>query len=55
MESYGFLDRRVNVTMFIVLDDIPEIKSALKNCPPDKIYFSYGDLDSLPVGIVESE
>jgi hypothetical protein len=54
MEGYGFLDSRINISMFIVMDDNSELMDTIKNTTPDRVYFSYGDLDTLPVGIVES-
>ena len=54
MENHGFLNSHINVTMFIVLNDNSVIMESIKNCTPDRVYFSYGDLDTLPVGIVES-
>lgn len=54
-ESLGFLDSHLMVTLFYIASDIDENIDVMKRCKPEKIYFSYGDLDTLPIGIIEAE
>jgi len=47
--KFGFLDSRIKIHMFYnTFSDVDEI-SNIRNIPADRIYFSWGDLDMLPV------
>ena len=52
LNKHGFLDSRIKLQIFIssateILDEL----NKLETLPPDKMHFSFGDIDSLPVRI----
>lgn len=51
LTKHGFLDSRINLHLFY--DSYREVDEIgkLKIITADKIHFSYGDIDSLPVSI----
>jgi GNAT superfamily N-acetyltransferase len=49
-KKHGFLDSRIRTHIFLnLLGEIDEEIGILQNATPDRIHFSYGDIDSLPV------
>jgi hypothetical protein len=55
LNRYGFLDSRIKLQLFISsASELLEEVNALKSLTPEKIHFSYGELDSLPLQIPET-
>jgi len=51
MNKLGFIDSRIKAALFYVPTDIDENINILQNSTPDQIHFSYGALDTLPIGL----
>ena len=45
---YGFLDSRIRLNIYYNLLDEVDYLKRIETSPPERIHFSYGDLDSLP-------
>jgi len=53
-KKHGFVDSRIRTSIFNDVDSAEELKEKyenLKKSPANRIYYSYGDIDSLPVDI----
>jgi ribosomal protein S18 acetylase RimI-like enzyme len=50
LKRHGFMDSRIKLKLFI-RSSLEEELIELKASSPDRIYFSYGDIDSLPIGL----
>ena len=49
-KKHGFLDSRIRTHIFFnPIGEIDEEIEVLQKATPDRIYFSYGDIDSLPI------
>jgi GNAT superfamily N-acetyltransferase len=53
MKSYGFLDSRVKIHVFYLVTGIDEEIRRLESAPAGRVHFSYGDIDSLPTGLLD--
>jgi GNAT superfamily N-acetyltransferase len=49
LAAYGFLDSRVKVHLFYLSEGIGNNLAQMSSSRPNSVYFSYGDIDSLPV------
>jgi len=45
----GFLDSRIKLQLFLHIFEKVDELNKLESSSADKVYFSYGDIDSLPV------
>lgn len=49
LKSYGFLDSRLKINVFMRSSlEIQRILKRIEGVSPDRLHFSYGDIDSLP-------
>jgi len=52
LAAHGFLDSRVQVHLIYLAEGIGNNLAKMSSSKPNSIYFSYGDIDSLPVEMV---
>jgi len=51
LKKHGFLDSRIKSYLFISSFELEDELYKLKESPKSKVYFSYGDIDSLPISM----